>query len=235
MNRDMTLENKPPLTPALGKSSRLANWLESPGIQHLLIGLILVNAIILGLETSAAVMAHWGAWLTLIDRTILAVFVIEISIRLSGKRLAFFRDPWNCFDFVIIGIALLPAAGPLAVLRTLRVLRVFRLVSLVPSMKRVIGGLLSALPGLGSVCAVIALIFYVSAVVATRLYGENFPQWFGTLGESTFSLFQIMTLESWAMGIVRPVMEVFPMAWIFFLIFIVAANAARTTTQRLTL
>ena len=109
-------------------------------------------------------------------------------------------------------------------LRALRVLRVLRLITLVPSMKRVIGGLLSALPGLGSVCAIIGLIFYVAAVIATRLYGTAFPEWFGTLGDSTFTLFQIMTLESWAMGIVRPIMEVFPLAWFFFLVFILAST-----------
>ncbi len=186
--------------------------------------LILINALILGLETSTFVMMNWGPWLIAADRMILAVFVIEIALRLVVHRLAYFRDAWNVFDFVVVGIALIPASGPLAVLRALRVLRVLRLITLVPSMKRVIGGLLSALPGLGSVCAIIGLIFYVSAVIATKLYGAAFPEWFGTLGASVFTLFQVMTLESWAMGIVRPIMEVFPLAWIFFLVFILAST-----------
>jgi voltage-gated sodium channel len=88
----------------------------------------------------------------------------------------------------------------------------------------VVGGLLSALPGLGSVTAIIGIIFYVAAVIATGLFGAAFPNWFGTLGESAFTLFQIMTLESWAMGIVRPVMEVYPLAWAFFLLFILAST-----------
>jgi voltage-gated sodium channel len=202
----------------------LSSRLETPFAQHGLVALILVNAVILGLETSPSAMANWGPWLVAADRMILAVFVIEIALRLAVHRLIYFRDPWNVFDFVVVGIALIPASGPLAVLRALRVLRVLRLITLVPSMKRVIGGLLSALPGLGSVCAIIGIIFYVSAVIATRLYGAAFPEWFGTLGDSVFTLFQIMTLESWAMGIVRPVMEVFPLAWIFFLIFILAST-----------
>lgn len=204
--------------------ARLSKWLETPFVQHGLVVLILINALILGLETNALVMMRWGPWLIAADRMILAVFVIEIAFRLAAHRLAYFRDPWNVFDFVVVGIALIPASGPLAVLRALRVLRVLRLITLVPSMKRVIGGLLSALPGLGSVCAIIGLIFYVSAVIATRLYGAAFPEWFGTLGGSVFTLFQVMTLESWAMGIVRPIMEVFPLAWIFFLIFILAST-----------
>lgn len=207
-----------------GVLAGLARGLETPLVQHCLIALVLINALILGLETSSSVMVIWGPWLIAADRAILAVFVIEIALRLAVHRLAYFRDPWNIFDFVVVGLALIPASGPLAVLRALRVLRVLRLITLVPSMKRVIGGLLSALPGLGSVCAIIGLIFYVSAVIATRLYGAAFPEWFGTLGNSAFTLFQVMTLESWAMGIVRPVMEVFPLAWVFFLIFILAST-----------
>lgn len=207
-----------------GVLAGLARGLETPLVQHCLVALVLINALILGLETSSSLMAIWGPWLIAVDRTILAVFVIEIVLRLAVHRLAYFRDPWNIFDFVVVGIALIPASGSLAVLRALRVLRVLRLITLVPSMKRVIGGLLSALPGLGSVCAIIGLIFYVSAVIATRLYSAAFPEWFGTLGDSAFTLFQVMTLESWAMGIVRPVMEVFPLSWVFFLIFILAST-----------
>ena len=209
---------------ATSARSQLTALLDTPFVQHGLIALILINAVILGLETSATVMAGWGPLLAAADTAILAVFVIEIALRLLAHRLAFFRDPWSVFDFTVVAISLIPAAGPFAVLRALRVLRVLRLVTLVPSMKRVVGGLLSALPGLGSVVAIIGIIFYVAAVIATRLFGTDFPKWFGTLGESAFTLFQIMTLESWAMGIVRPVMEVFPFAWIFFLAFILAST-----------
>ena len=203
---------------------RLAGWLDTRWVQRGLIGLILINAVILGLETSPSVMQTWGLWLTATDQVILAVFVIEIALRLAAHQLAFFRDPWSVFDFLVVAIALIPASGPLAVLRALRVLRVLRLITLVPSMKRVVGGLLSALPGLGSVSAIIGIIFYVSAVIATKLFGAAFPQWFGTLGDSAFTLFQIMTLEGWAMDIVRPVMEIFPLAWIFFLLFILSST-----------
>lgn len=209
---------------AAPSQQRLADWLEQPALQRLLIALILINAVVLGLETSSSVMAAWGPWLISIDRTILGIFVVEIALRLVAHRLAFFRDPWSVFDFIVVAIALIPASGPLAVLRALRVLRVLRLITLVPSMKRVVGGLLAALPGLGSVAAIIGLIFYVAAVIATKLFAADYPQWFGSLGASAFTLFQVMTLESWAMGIVRPVMEVYPAAWIFFLIFILAST-----------
>ncbi len=193
-------------------------------MQGALIALILLNAIALGLETFPAARAHWGAALQALDQAILTVFVVEIALRLAAHRLAFFRDPWSVFDFVVVAIALMPASGPFAVLRALRVLRVMRLISLVPSMRRVAGGLIAAIPGLGAVIGIIAVVLYVSAVVATKLFGERFPDWFGTLGESAFTLFQIMTLESWSMGIVRPVMEAFPYAWIFFVSYILIST-----------
>lgn len=211
-------------TTAVGWRGRLAAWIEQPRVQRTVIALIVVNAVILGMETSTAISAQWGVLLAALDAAILAVFVVEIALRISVHRSAFFRDPWSMFDFVVVAIALVPASGPFAVLRALRVLRVLRLLTMVPSMRRVVGGLLAAIPGLASVIAIIGIIFYVAAVIATQLFGERFPDWFGHLGESAYTLFQIMTLESWSMGIVRPVMEVYPQAWLFFVPFILVAT-----------
>jgi len=216
------MENKSPY--AQRNFAGLAAWLETPLVQRSLIALILVNAVILGLETSPSMMADWGTWLVAADRAILAVFVVEIALKLAVHRFNYFRDPWNVFDFTVVAIALIPASGPLAVLRALRVLRVLRLITMVPSMKRVVGGLLSALPGLGSVSAIIGIIFYVSAVIATKLFAGQFPELFGDLGRTAFTLFQVMTLEGWAMEVVRPVMAIYPLAWIFFLLFILAST-----------
>lgn len=204
--------------------SRLAAAVEHTAFQRAIVALICINAITLGLETSPAAMAAAGPALVLIDRCVLAVFVAELVLRIAAHGLRFFRDPWGVFDFAVVGIALLPATGAFSVLRTLRVLRVLRLVSTVPRMRRVIEALLSSLPGLGSVAAILALVFYVGGVMATKLFGADFPQWFGTLPRSLFSLFQIMTLESWSMGIVRPVMALHPYAWAFFVTFILAAT-----------
>jgi len=203
---------------------RLAARIEHPPIQRALIALILLNALILGLETSPSMMARWGGVLLTIDQVILGVFVVEIALRLTAHGWRFFRDPWSVFDFLVVAIALMPAAGPFAVLRALRVLRVLRLLTMVPSMRRVVGGLLAAIPGLGSVFGVMALIFYVASVMATKLFGERFPEWFGSIGESGYTLFQVMTLESWSMGIARPVLEVYPYAWAFFIPFILIAT-----------
>ena len=215
-----------PAAPAgtAGWRERLRAFIERPRTQHAILALILANAVILGLETVPAVMARHGTLLLALDQAILAVFVVEITARLLVHRLAFFRDPWSVFVFVVVGIALVPATGELAVLRALRVLRVLRILTIVPSMRRVVGALLSAIPGLGSIALVLLLIYYVFAVIATNLFATAYPEWFGHLGRSLYTLFQIMTLESWSMGIARPVMEQFPYAWAFFIPFILVAT-----------
>jgi len=207
-----------------GIQAAVQRWIEFKLVQHGIMFLIVINAIILGLETEPTVMEDYGSLLLLLDHVILGVFVIEILLRIYAHRLGFFRDAWSIFDFIVVGIALVPASGPFAVLRALRVLRVLRILTLVPSMRRVVGALLSSIPGLSSIALVLLLIYYVFAVIATNLFSANFPQWFGSIGESLFSLFQIMTLESWSMGIVRPLMEVHPNAWIFFVVFILIAT-----------
>lgn len=203
---------------------RLGDWIESPRIQKLIIGVILANAVILGLETSERAMAAAGPWLIGLDKAMLAIFVIEIAIKLYARGTGFFKSSWNVFDLIVVGIALVPASGPFAVLRALRVLRVLRLVSVMPRLRFVVEALLAAIPGIAAIAGLMSIIYYVFAVIATKLFGPSFPDWFGSLGDSLYSLFQIMTLESWSMGIVRPVMEVYPWAWAFFVPFILIAT-----------
>ncbi|WP_292953671.1 MULTISPECIES: ion transporter [unclassified Neptuniibacter] len=192
--------------------------------QHMILTLIVINAITLGLETVPAIMNRYGVPILILDRVILTVFVFEILLRLFVYRLKFFRDPWSLFDFLVVTIALMPSTGPFSVLRALRVLRVLRILSIVPSMRRVVGALLASIPGLSSIALVLLLIYYVFAVIATNLFGSAFPEWFGSIGASLYTLFQIMTLESWSMGISRPVMETYPYAWAFFIPFILIAT-----------
>lgn len=204
--------------------SRLRDFVEHPRMERAIISLILINAVLLGLETWPAAMAAAGGLIVALDRAILSVFVVEIGLRIYIHRWAFWRDPWSVFDFAVVAIALFPATGQFAVLRSLRVLRVLRLLTVVPSMRRVVGALLSAIPGLLSIVLVLMIIYYVFAVIATNLFAADYPQWFGHLGRSLYTLFQIMTLESWSMGISRPVMENFPYAWAFFVPFILVAT-----------
>jgi voltage-gated sodium channel len=201
----------------------LARRIESPRVQNGLLALILINSAILGLEASPAIMAEWGTVLVAADRAILAVFVAEIALRLAVWRGRFFRDPWSVFDFVVVGIALLPAAGPFAVLRALRVLRLLRLVSMTPSMRGVVSALLEALPGMASIIGLMTLVLYVSAVMATKLFGAIAPEYFGSFGASLFTLFQVMTIEGWP-DIARGVMAQSPFAWIFFVAYLLIAT-----------
>lgn len=206
--------------------ARIAAFLDRPVVGQFIFAVIVFNAIILGLETSSTVMAQAGGVIIALDRLCLAIFVVELGAKLFAQGLQFFRRGWNIFDFVIVGISLMPGAGGLSVLRALRILRVLRVISVVPSLRRVVEGFVTALPGMGSVFLLMGLMFYIGAVMATKLFGATFPDWFGTLGDSAYSLFQIMTLESWSMGIVRPVMEVYPYAWAFFIPFIMVTTFA---------
>jgi voltage-gated sodium channel len=204
----------------------LADWLAKPAVGNFIIGVILINAVLLGMETSETIMSRFGPVILFLDQVCLAIFVVELLAKLFAHGGRFFRSGWNIFDFVIVGIALVPAAQGLSVLRALRILRVMRVISVAPSLRRVVEGFVTALPGMGSVFLLMGIIFYIGSVMATKLFGHTFPEWFGTLGHSAYSLFQIMTLESWSMGIVRPVMEVYPYAWAFFVPFIMMTTFA---------
>jgi len=216
---------------------KTAQFIDDSRFRNFIIGVIIFNAIILGLETSKPLMASYSHVIHALDMACLYIFVVEIVLKLFVRHFAFFKSGWNIFDFLIVGIALVPAAQSFSVLRALRILRVLRIISATPSLRRVVEGFLKALPGMGSVFILMSLIFYIGAVMATKLFGgdcsactpeqaENFADWFGTLGSSGYSLFQIMTLESWSMGIVRPVMEVYPYAWAFFVPFIMVTTFA---------
>jgi voltage-gated sodium channel len=204
----------------------VASFLDRPAVTRFLIAVILINAVTLGLETSPAVMDRAGGLILAIDRICLSIFVAELAARLYALGLRFFRSGWNVFDLVIVSISLLPATGGFSVLRALRVLRVLRVISVTPSLRRVVDGLGRALPGMGSVFLLIAIIYYIAAVMATKLFGASFPQWFGSLDATAFTLFQIMTLEGWSGEIVRPIMEVYPFAWAFFVPFILITTFA---------
>lgn len=207
-----------------GWRERLGDWIESAAVRHAITGLIVLNAIVLGIETSAAARASAGELLLLLNNAILTVFVVEILIKLVAFGPRFFRSGWNIFDFLIVGISLAPASGPLAILRSLRILRVLRLLSAVKRLRMLVESLMHSLPGIGWTAALLLMMFYIFGVMGTELFGESFPDWFGSLGASIYSLFQIMTLESWSMGIARPVMEQYPYAWIFFVPFILISS-----------
>lgn len=198
---------------------KLLTLIESNAFTRSVIALILINAVILGLETFPTVMERHGALLKLLDRAILGIFVIEVILRVLAHGKRFFRDPWSLFDTAVVAIAVVPASDAFSVLRAMRVLRVLRLISAFPQLRRVLQGFVTALSGLGSITAILGIFMYVFAVMAAKLFGQQYPQWFGGLFESTFTLFQIMTLEGWA-DIVREIEKTHAYAGVFFVIFI---------------
>lgn len=206
--------------------SRLEVVLDGPAFGRFITAVIVINAALLGMETSASLMEKAGPLIKFLDSLCLTIFVVEIALKLFAHRVRFFANGWNVFDFLIVGIAIVPGGQGLSVLRALRILRVLRVISVAPRLRRVVEGFITALPGMGSVFLLMAIIFYIGAVIATKLFAGSFPDWFGTLALSAYSLFQIMTLESWSMGIVRPVMEVYPYAWVFFVPFIMITTFA---------
>lgn len=203
--------------------ARVTRLVLAPIFQRVVIGLILLNAVTLGLETSDGVMAVMGSALHAVDDLLLYLFTAELVLRIYAFRGRFFRDAWGLFDLAVVAIAWVPASGALSVLRALRVLRVLRLISVVPSLRHVVEAMLGALPGMGSIVLLMGLIFYVFAVMATKLFGGGMEEQFGTLGASLFTLFQLMTLDDWA-NIVKPAMELQPHALFFFMPFIIIST-----------
>ncbi len=204
------------------KIRKLASKLvEATWFQNFILIVIVINAVTIGIQTAVTNGSTFSQILTVIDTSALIIFIIEILLKFIAYGIrGFFKDPWNVFDFLIVAIAIVPGANSLSVLRALRVIRLLRVVKFLPQLRRIVDAMLNSIPGVGAIALLLVLIFYVSSVMATSLFGERFPQWFGSIGKSAYSLFQITTLESWSMGIVRPVMEVYPNAWMFFVPFI---------------
>lgn len=203
---------------------KIENFVESKKFKIFIIGLIIVNGITMGLATSKSVMDSFGTFIDIFDTFVITIFTIEIILRIYVHRMSFFKDPWSLFDFVIVSISLVPTSSGFEILRILRVLRLLRLITVIPQMRKIVMALVQVMPGMASIGALLSLLFYIFAIMSVQLYGETFPQWFGTLGESFYTLFQIMTLESWSMGIARPIMEVHPYAWAFFVPFVLIAT-----------
>lgn len=212
-----------------GMRARIAAFIEHTQFVNIIAGLIVLNAVLLGLETDPQIRESHGGFLFFLDHLILAVFIAEITLKLYVYRLSFFREGWNVFDFVIIAGSLFSAGGAMAVLRTFRIFRILRLMSIIPSMRRVITALFNAVPGMTSILGIMLLIFYIAAVLATTIFGAHpdpeMQALFGSMGHSMYTLFQVMTLEGWP-DIARPTIALFPWAWLYFMIFIIVTAFA---------
>ncbi len=217
-------EAQAPQTPGK-QAGAIERFIESPLFTNSIIAVILINAAILGVLTYP-VPEPARTLLHTIDMVIIGIFCVEIALKLWVYKLRFFKSGWNLFDLTVVLLSLIPDAGAFTVLRALRVLRLFRLFSVVPEMRSVVEALAKAIPGMGAIMLVLVVIFYVAAVMGSMLFAGTHPQFFADIGASAFTLFQVMTPESWSMGVARPVIAEHPFAWIFFVGFIVLTSFA---------
>lgn len=199
---------------------------ESRGFEESVLAVIIANAVLLGLETSPQLMARYGSWLELSNLLIQGVFVAEILVRMTAywpRPWAFFRNGWNVFDFVIVAASLIPAGGvTTGVGRLLRLLRVTRLVSLSPGLRLIVATMLTSIPSMGHVVALLSLLVYVYAILGYQFFHTVDPAHWGSLSAAALSLFQVITLEGWA-DLQQAVLAQRPWAWLYFASFIVIA------------
>lgn len=200
-----------------GVRQKLGNLVDHPIVQRFIVFVLFLNAITLGLDTSPEFMEQYGEIITRINQIIPIIFVIEVGSRLIARGSNFFKESWNVFDVIIISISFLPSGSAFSALRALRILRVLHVISLVPRMRHVVGAMIKSLPQIGSIVALLIIISYISAVIVTHLYGQPYPELFGSIGSSMLTLFQLMTLEGWAAEVVRPVMETHPYSVFLFI------------------
>lgn len=201
---------------------RVKTLVDSRGFQGFIIGVIIVNALILGIETFQNLDPTVATILTVVNNVAVAIFVVEIALRIFAHGKAFFKDPWGWFDLIIVAIALIPAINGAAVLRVLRVLRILRLLSTIRSMRMVVGALAASLPGILSIGGLLGIVLYIYCVMATTLFSHVSPQFFGDLGITAASLFRIMNGDGWE-DIVFPI-ATDPWVWLFFVSFTVATT-----------
>lgn len=214
-------------------SSKLYAFVESKKFHDFIIVVIFTNSVIIGLETYSSIANSFiGSMLNIVDQICLVIFVIELILKFAAYRFIFFKSPANIFDFFIIFISILSNLFFLSIFRVFRVFRVFRtlrslrllrIVSGLERLKTLVVALEKSLASIVWTVLLLGVVYYILAVVGVGLFGEKFPDLFGTLGKSFFTLFQIMTLDSWAMSVCLPIMEEYPLAWLYFVPFVVVS------------
>lgn len=212
---------------------KLKKFIESRAFETFILVVIILNAILIGLQTIPAINNAAGFILEILDYIFLGIFIIEMILKLIAYRLSYFKDGWNWFDMLIILVSVFSNLSFLSSFRVFRIFRVFRSLKAMRSMRMVsslrhlrviVVAIGRSIPSIAWTGMLLILIYYIFSIIGVTLFGEAFPDWFGDIGKSMYTLFQVMTLESWSMGISRPVMEVFPLAWIYFVPFVLISS-----------
>lgn len=171
--------------------TKLKKFIESTQVRNFIFGVIIFNAIILGLETSTTVMSKFGGLIQALDKICLLIFVVELALKLVAYRFRFFTNWWNIFDTLVVAASLVPTGGSFMVLRALRIFRVLRVISTAPRLRRVVEGFITALPGMASVFLLMAIIFYIGSVISTKLFGQAFQNGLGPLDNRRTACFRL--------------------------------------------
>lgn len=211
----------------------LRKVVDHKAFQSFILFIIIFNSVVMGIETITGLPDKVVLVLGLFNNICLWIFIIEMLLKFLAYGMDYFKDPWNWFDMVIIGTSLISALPFMAALRAFRVLRVLRslkalrsmrLVSSIHHLQIILVAIVRSVPSILWTGLLMILIYYIFALIGVNLFGEAFPDWFGTVGKAMYTLFQVMTLESWSMGISRPVMEVYSAAWLYFVPFVLISS-----------
>ena len=206
--------------------NKLKTFIENKFVNNFILGVIIYNSIILGLMTYPALNNQYGLFLHYSNWCCVIIFTVEIIIKLYVYGKAFFRDGWNNFDFILIAISWIPTGGVFSsfrAFRVLRALRALRLVTRLQKLRLIVQAIIESIPNVAWASVLLGLIFYIFAIMGTTMYAENFPVYFGSIGKSMFTLFQIMSLDDWSTEIARPITEFHPFAWVYFISFILVS------------
>ncbi len=211
----------------------LRKVVDHKAFQGFILFIIVFNSVVMGVETISGLPDKVQLVLGLFNNICLWIFLLEMLLKFLAYGMDYFKDPWNWFDMIIIGTSLLSALPFMAALRAFRVLRVLRslkalrsmrLVSSIHHLQIILVAIVRSVPSILWTGLLMILIYYIFALIGVNLFGEAFPDWFGTVGKAMYTLFQVMTLESWSMGISRPVMEVYSAAWLYFVPFVLISS-----------
>ncbi len=202
----------------------LSRVVESRTFELFIIGVILANAVLLGLGTSPAIERDYGGLLHLGNQAALGIFIVEALMKLlalAPRSQRYFASGWNIFDFAVIVFSLVPATGQFAMVsRLARLLRVMRLITTVKELRVIVAALVRAIPSVGHVMVLMSIVVYIYAIMGYHLFAEEDPQYWRSLGISVLTLFNIVTLEGWV-EIMNNVMDTYPWAWVYFTSFII--------------
>lgn len=206
---------------------RLKIFIESKFITNFILSVIILNSIILGLLTYPGVDKSCGGFLHIVCFICVVIFTIELIIKLYVYGKDFFKDGWNNFDFILVAMSWVPTGGAFSSFRAFRVLRALRALRLVTRLEKlriIVQAIIESIPNVAWASLLLLLLFYIFSIMGTTMFATAFPGFFGSIGKSMFTLFQVMTLESWSMGVARPVIEQYPFAWLYFVGFILVSS-----------